>query len=663
MAVNLFSLVGSIMVDNTAANNSIAKTDEKASNLATKFKKFASGTKAVAGGIAKVASATSAIAGAAAISAASNYAQFEQLEGGIETLFGDAADKMLEYSSQAFQTAGLSANDYLDTVMGFSASLLQSMEGNTDLAAEKANQAIIDMSDNANKMGSDMQSIQNAYAGFAKQNYNMLDNLKLGYGGTKEEMERLLADANEINKQNGISTEYQLGNYSDIIDAIHTIQTEIGITGTTQKEASSTIEGSLNSIKANFDNMKTQLGSSVAPVFQRFLNMLQEFMPRIQAMVDRLAPVIVGLLDDIMPAITSLAESLLPLIETAFDALLPIFSQVLSTILPVLVELLNKLVPILSRLFEGLMPIFQRIMEVIMPLLDTLMAILGPILDVVLALIDPLLTLLEAILAPILGLLEPLISLLGLISPILEIISAVLKPILELINKILTPITAFIEWIFDGISDGINKITEALGGDGILGALGIVADYIIGGFSDAFDVLGELFDCITEFIEDPKAALEHFFSWVEGTVGKIKETISSIVTSVSDAMDAKKDLSASEGLKGFTSELEARVKAGTIDVNDKAAVNALRRQYGVPELAQGAVLEPNHPFMAIVGDQKHGTNVEAPLSTIQEAVRAELESISFNVMFEVNGDEDQLFRVVKKRSWIEKKRSGQPQMA
>lgn len=186
-----------------------------------------------------------AAAGVAAIMAATKasleeYANYEQLVGGIETLFGDAAAQVQANAEEAFRTAGLSANQYMETVTGFSAALINSLGGDTERAAALADQALRDMADNANKMGSDMESIQNAYTGFSRGVYTMLDNLKLGYGGTKEEMERLLADAEAIS---GIH--YDISNYADVVEAIHVIQTEMGITGTTAEEAAGTIQGSM----------------------------------------------------------------------------------------------------------------------------------------------------------------------------------------------------------------------------------------------------------------------------------------------------------------------------------------------------------------------------------------------------------------------------------
>ena len=192
--------------------------------------------KAAATGL-KVA-AGAAVAGMVAVTKASldEYANYEQLVGGVETLFGDAAGVVQANAEQAFASAGLSANAYMEQVTSMSASLIQSLGGDTEQAAQMADMAIRDMADNANKMGSDMASIQNAYQGFAKQNYTMLDNLKLGYGGTKQEMERLLADAEAIS---GIH--YDIDSYADVVDAIHVVQTEMGITGTTQTSSRTSV--------------------------------------------------------------------------------------------------------------------------------------------------------------------------------------------------------------------------------------------------------------------------------------------------------------------------------------------------------------------------------------------------------------------------------------
>src|SRR5574344_1381281 len=215
--MNLMDLFVKISVDDQASSQVEAIGSKLKSGLAT---------------AAKVGAAAVAAAGTAIVAvgkqAIEKYAEYEQLVGGVETLFKKSADTVMGYAENAYKTAGLSANEYMNTVTSFSASLLQSLGGDTKAAAEKANVAITDMSDNANKMGTSMEMIQNAYQGFSKQNYTMLDNLKLGYGGTKAEMERLLEDAEKIS-----GVEYDISSYADVVDAIHVVQTEMGITGTT----------------------------------------------------------------------------------------------------------------------------------------------------------------------------------------------------------------------------------------------------------------------------------------------------------------------------------------------------------------------------------------------------------------------------------------------
>ena len=231
------------------------------------------------------------IASFAATSKASldSVASLEQNLGGVETLFKDSADIVIENAKRAYKTAGMSANEYMQNVTSFSASLLQSLSGNTKAAAEVADMAMTDMSDNANKMGTSMELIQNAYQGFAKQNYTMLDNLKLGYGGTKTEMERLLADAQKLT-----GVKYDINNLSDVYNAIHAIQNSLGITGTTAKEAASTIEGSMNSAKAAWDNFLNgtisaeDFADTISIAAENIAKNLGEIVPRLASTIPEL---------------------------------------------------------------------------------------------------------------------------------------------------------------------------------------------------------------------------------------------------------------------------------------------------------------------------------------------------------------------------------------
>ena len=237
------------------------------------------------------------------------YADFEQLEGGVKKIFGeDTAETVMKNAERAYQTAGISANKYMEQVTSFSASLIQSLEGDTAKAAQVADMAIQDMADNANTFGTSMESIQNAYQGFAKQNYTMLDNLKLGYGGTKEEMARLLEDAEKIS---GIK--YDISNLSDVYEAIHVIQTELSVTGTTAKEAASTISGSVSMMKASWENLLIAIGSGegLDAAVNNFLSSLatvaQNIIPRVITIA---GSVVKGLVKAIPKVMQGLAKAI-----------------------------------------------------------------------------------------------------------------------------------------------------------------------------------------------------------------------------------------------------------------------------------------------------------------------------------------------------------------
>ena len=260
------------------------KIDESGFNQGTK--KLGSIAK---GGLAVLATAVAGCVtafGALTKASLDSVASLEQNIGGVQTLFKKSADTVIANAEKAYKTAGMSANDYMATVTSFSASLLQSLGQDTEKAASYADRAIVDMSDNANKMGTSMELIQNAYQGFAKQNYTMLDNLKLGYGGTKSEMERLIAKANRVKEANGEMADLSIDSFADVTEAIHIIQTEMGITGTTAAEAASTIEGSMNAAKAALDNFLNgtisveEFSDAVGIAFENIVKNLVQIVPR-----------------------------------------------------------------------------------------------------------------------------------------------------------------------------------------------------------------------------------------------------------------------------------------------------------------------------------------------------------------------------------------------
>ena len=316
-----------------------------------------SGVKAVASGI------KSLISGAI-----EGYGEYEQLVGGVETLFGSSADTVIKNAENAYKTAGLSANAYMETVTSFSASLLQSMGNDTEAAAKKADLALTDMSDNANKMGTDMQSIQNAYQGFAKQNYTMLDNLKLGYGGTKEEMQRLIDDANALNAAQGNYTNYSIESYADIVDAIHTVQTEMGITGTTALEASTTVEGSINSMKAAYQNFVTGLGDQNADIgalteelIQSAGNVAKNVLPVIESVVKNIAETVREQGPDMITRFVAYATEKLPEVMKLGIQLIVSLVKGLAQNLP---ELLRGTLALVDAIISAFLDSLPDIIEV-----------------------------------------------------------------------------------------------------------------------------------------------------------------------------------------------------------------------------------------------------------------------------------------------------------
>lgn len=334
------------------------------------------------------------------------YADYEQLVGGVETLFKESESTVLEYANIAYKTAGLSANAYMDTVTSFSASLLQSLDGDTAAAATKADRAITDMADNANKMGTNMRDIQNAYQGFAKQNYTMLDNLKLGYGGTKEEMERLIATANEINAQQGIATSYSIDSFADIVDAIHVVQENLDITGTTAKEASTTIQGSIASLGAAWENFLTGMADPDQD-FDTLLNNLidsaltaaDNLIPRIvettPRLVDGLSQIatnlsgyLPGILQELLPSILDGTQALLDSVSAALPDLIGMAVDIAPQMIDFAVQLIGALAQGIIDNLPQLLTAAEEIADTILDGIGDLCPALDPITDAIKVLLD-----------------------------------------------------------------------------------------------------------------------------------------------------------------------------------------------------------------------------------------------------------------------------------
>lgn len=493
MAAEIFRLVGRIFVDNEQANKSISKTDEKAQSVG---KTFVGGvntalrwSKTIITGAAAAATAITGLATATI----SSYADYEQLVGGVETLFKDSADQVMAYAKNAYKTAGMTANNYMETVTSFAASLLQGLGGDTAEAARVADMAVTDMSDNANKMGTDIKSIQNAYQGFAKQNYTMLDNLKLGYGGTKSEMERLLKDATKLT---GIK--YDINNLNEVYEAIHVIQTGMGITGTTAKEATSTIQGSINMIKAKLSDLKTTIGSAVAPVVQDFLTLAIDNLPVLQSLVEGSVPAVANLMQTLLPPTMQLVTTLLPLILSLITSLLPLITQIMETVLPIIIQLLDMLLPPLIQVVDTLLPPLLALLEPLLALLDPLIQLLQPILDLVVAVLEPLTDLMNELLLPLIQVVSDVINI--ALVPLQErftVLSEVLSDsfnnavelVLNAVDSIKGQFSGLIQFVkgvftgdWEGAWNGVKQIFTSVW-DGMKGAFKLPINWIIDGIN------------------------------------------------------------------------------------------------------------------------------------------------------------------------------------
>lgn len=481
---------GSVIIDTNLDNSGLNKDVSKVKGILGKIGSVA-GT--AMKGVATATGIAATAVGSLVTASVSAYAEYEQLVGGVDTLFKGSSKKLQAYADEAYKTAGLSANEYMSTVTSFSASLLQSLGGDTSKAADYANQALIDMSDNANKMGTSMESIQWAYQGFAKQNYTMLDNLKLGYGGTKEEMERLLADAQKLT-----GVKYDISSFADVTQAIHAIQTELGITGTTAKEANSTIQGSLNSVKgawenllvgitnpdADFDTLIQNLIDTVIIAGENLLPAVQQALVGVSNLIDALFPLIaqkipeliVQILPQLISAGTGIVTSLVTGIQQNLPALIQgaiqIVNQLLTTFLTLLPQLLNMGVQMLLQLVNG---IAQALPELIPQAVNAVITIVENLIDNIDMIIEAGMELLIGLAE---GLIDAIPQLIDKIPTIIEkLLDAIIKNLPKLIQMGVQLVVKLATGLVQAIPTLVGKIPQLI--SSVLGAIGKLPGMVV----------------------------------------------------------------------------------------------------------------------------------------------------------------------------------------
>ena len=481
------------------------------------------GSMAKAAGALAVASIAAIGAGVVSLtkSAVAAYADYEQLVGGVDTLFKDASGKLQEYAANAYKTAGMSANEYMSNVTSFSASLISSLGGDTEKAAAAADRAMTDISDNANKMGTDMQSIVDTYQSLSRGNFQMLDNLKLGYGGTKSEMERLIADANKVKAANGEMANLSIDSFADMTEAIHIIQTEMDITGTTAKEASSTISGSLGMTKSAWQNLlvgiaddtqdfdllidnfvdsvglaaenllpriATALGGivklveklvpEIPPLIQQFLPVVVDGIMNVTKGIVEVLPDVVNAIIDVVPQlITALIEMLPTLVTTAVQMVIQIINA-LTGMLPTIVNAVIEVVPLLvTALVEALPELLQAAITLLMAIVDAIPIIIQKLIPVLPSIINTIINVLIQNLGLILNAAVQLFM--AIVKAIPQIIPQLIKAIPTIISAIFNALTSpeaiasikdagkqLIEGLWNGIKDMSKWIGEKIKGFG-----------------------------------------------------------------------------------------------------------------------------------------------------------------------------------------------------
>lgn len=486
----------------------------------------------------KIAGAAASAIGAAASAAVvkigkdslNAYADYEQLTGGIDTLFADAYDSVMENAANAYQTAGLSANNYMEQVTSFSASLLQATGKDTEKAAQIADMAMTDMADNANKMGTSMESIQNAYQGFAKQNYTMLDNLKLGYGGTKEEMERLLADAEKLT-----GVKYDINNLADVYSAIHAVQDELGITGTTADEAATTIQGSVGMMKASWDNLLV----GIADDNQDFDTLMNNFIdsvitvgenavPRVEVIIGGIGMLLSSFIQGVLPMfigeVPGILNDALPLIITAtgvlLESLTSVFPEIINTVMAAIPQMLTDFLPdllsdLLSAGIEILLALINGINSMCPNVLDT-------IINVMLQLVDTITQpdMLENLLVSAVTLILTLAN--GLIDAIPQNLLPAVPAIIDNVIRALIGLSSEL------IPVALNLMTVL--GKGLITAIPIV----INALPIIFDTIINTFDTV-DWGEIGKNIIDGLINGLKSMVSNLANAVGNIAKGVADS--------------------------------------------------------------------------------------------------------------------------------
>lgn len=512
-------------------------------------------------------------------------ANLEQSIGGVETLFKDSSDAVIDYAQNAWKTAGLSANAYMETATGFAASLLQGVAGDTQKAAEITDMAIIDMSDNANKMGTDMELIQNAYQGFAKQNYTMLDNLKLGYGGTKTEMERLLADAKELT-----GVDYDIDNLADVYNAIHVIQENLDITGTTAKEASTTISGSLNAVKGTWENLFADMtlgrdiSGDIEALGESVLAAANNLLPAVKNLLGSAPKVIIEVMQELGPPLieagaetiaelaSGIAQSLPDLISTGMDMLFTIGDAIIDNIDIIIGAGIELIIGLVTGLLNALPRLIAKVPVIISTILETLLGLIPDVIaagiNIFTSLVSDLPTIISDIVAIIPILIDSIISCIASLIPLIidtgvELITALVDNLPLIIKEIIGVLPAIITSIINAFGILTPEIVEA-GFQLFTSLVTLLPQIILMIVESAYEIVSSLIDAFvqsfTSFKDVGKQMLAGIWEGIKNGWSSLCNSVNGLIGSLVD--NIKKTLGIHSPSRVFRDEVGKMVDLG-----------------------------------------------------------------------------------------------------
>ncbi len=601
------------------ADQSIQKTGDSG---ATAGEKIGKGFKIAGVAAAAAAAAATAVVVKLVSESIKAYADFEQLSGGVDKLFGAASETVMANAKDAYKTAGLSANQYMNTVTSFSASLISGLGGDTQKAAELANMAIGDMSDNANTYGTDMQAVQNAYQGFAKGQFAMLDNLKLGYRGSASEMARLINDSGVMGDTMVTAATVTDVSMDKMIEAIHGVQTEMSITGTTANEAASTISGSLASTKAAWTNVLASFGSGddnqIEEALNGFVESAGNFVTNISKILPNIISGIVTLLDKLIPEIPGLFELLLPpLIEGVVSVL-----DGLVKAIPGLIKVLIKIIP---SLVDGFVKVFVSIIDALPEIIAGLLTLFNAL---AVALLDPKIisSVITALMTAVLGIIDAIVkyltdpkALTTIITGAITLLMAIVKAIPTIIIALVKAIPIIIQSLVDFFTNPTNllMIFQAmitLGWE-IIKAIPLIIVEMVKAFGEIIGGIGGVFEKIPGVISK---IWDKVVEWVKGVPDKIVAALSGIGDKMSGIFTGAWD-----GLKsGFKTVVNWIIKG--INTLIKGANKAIEWIPGVDNIPEIPLMKAQGGYIGHVTGRGSGTSdsIPAMLSNGEYVVKA-----------------------------------------